>query len=274
MRLKPWADTTKRSLLERVGDDAVRLTRSLFQRVASVDRVETEWHTPWQDAYGRVHVRATWLAGMTRGEHDQALWNARAPDERAALLDWRDVDHPGWQNLGDVQSAPEDPEPAPSPPPVKPTPTPDPAPTPEPAPAPAPTPAPAPPPTPPAPTPTPPPVPEEPESWELPKLTRKAKRKGEKGIAAMNALFDKAVIANNEGLAARHGGAHELWQEKLSEARTYLAEIEEVWLTDVVAHMPGRDEGEKDAVANEHFGEIWDTVDKLKSMVRKMSAVK
>ena len=65
-------------------------------------------------------------------------------------------------------------------------------------------------------------------------------------------------------------GAHDLWQEKLAEARTLLGEVQDVWYGEIVPKMPGRDEGEKDAVANEHFGEIWDEVDKLESMVRKM----
>lgn len=117
-----------------------------------------------------------------------------------------------------------------------------------------------------------PPPESDPASFELPKLTTKAKTKAKKGLARMTALFELAKTSHNEGVMAHRGGSHGLWQEKLAEARTHMSEIEEAWLEDVVEHMPGADEGERDAVANEHFGEIWDTVYKLKAMVRKMSA--
>ena len=115
-------------------------------------------------------------------------------------------------------------------------------------------------------------MPSQPEVFELPTPNAKALRDGGKGIARMQALFKLAVKAHDEGVEAHAGGAHDVWQEKLAEARTHLEEIEETWLQEVVQSMPGGDEGTQDAVANEHFGEIWDTVYKLKAMVRKMSA--
>jgi hypothetical protein len=99
-------------------------------------------------------------------------------------------------------------------------------------------------------------------------------KKGRKGIEHMELVFKDAIRAHDEGVAARQEGAHDLWQEKLSEARSAMGEMDEIWIEEVVAEMPGGDEGEQEEVANEAFGEIWDKVDKLRSMVRKMSAIK
>ena len=284
IRLKPWADARKRPLAERAGQDAVRLTRAVLGASKAFDRVETEWQANWRDPYDRVQLRPTWVAAMTRSTHDQALWSTRSPEDQVRLLEWRDLDYRGWQPVEAVSMVPAEPEPPPEP-----TPTPEGDPTPEETPEPeapegTPDPDPSPPvplPTPPRPAPRrptpkprPPPPPIEPENWELPEPSAGQRKRGRQGIAHMQALFKEAIRAHDEGVLARREGAHDIWQEKLSESRTHIAEVEDVWLDEVVRAMPGRDEGERDAVANEQFGEIWDEVDKLKSMVRKMSAVK
>ncbi len=268
IRLKPWSDTKGRKPADRVGPDAVRLMRAIFTVASGWDRVESEWRAQWRDAYGRIDLKPTWIAGMTRSQHDAVLWNTKTLEEQIQLIDWKDVPHDGWESVQGTRPTPAPVKPL-EPTPDEPTPTepgPD-EPTPEePAPdRPAPTPQPTPPVQPP---------PTAPESFELPKLTAKAQREANKGLARMKALFDLAKEAHNEGVVAHGSGSHDFWQEKLSEARTHLEEIEEAWLEDVVAHMPGADEGTKDAVANENFGDIWDDIYKLKAMVRKMSALR
>ena len=112
------------------------------------------------------------------------------------------------------------------------------------------------------------------ENWELPEPSASQLKKGRKGIVHMQAIFAEAVKAYDEGVLARREGAHDIYQEKLAEARSHKGEMDDVWVEEVVSAMPGRDENDREAVANEHFGEIWDDVDKLNSMVRKMSVMK
>jgi hypothetical protein len=90
----------------------------------------------------------------------------------------------------------------------------------------------------------------------------------------MRELLESARVAQAEGLEAHRAGGFDTYQEKLEEARAWLAELEEVWLEEVVAHMPGADDWDRDAVANEHFGEIWGEVDPVKAAVRKSSALR
>lgn len=275
IRLKPWSDTKGRSPADRVGPDAVRLMRAVYAGTTGWDRIEAEWRARWRDPYGRIDLRPTWRTQLTRSAYDAALWNTRTLEEQIRLLDWQDITHDGWQAIGGTrpsatptQPTPAEPRPT-EPTPTEPTPT-EPTPT-EPAPT-EPTPAE---PIPSEPTPAQPTPPATaPQTFELPKLTAKAQREARKGLARMKALFELAKGVHDEGVLAHRAGAHDLWQEKLSEARTHLEEIEEAWLEDVVAHMPGADEGEQDAVANEHFGEVWDDIYKLKAMVRKMSALR
>jgi hypothetical protein len=87
-------------------------------------------------------------------------------------------------------------------------------------------------------------------------------------------LYAAAKAFYEEAETARKEGAHDLFQEKLEEARTLLGEIEDVWQSKVVAAMPGRDDGEREELANEHFGDVWDDIYKLKGIVRKISASK
>jgi hypothetical protein len=90
----------------------------------------------------------------------------------------------------------------------------------------------------------------------------------------MKELLQTARAAHDEGVTAHREGAHDMWQEKLAEARSHLAEIERVWSEEVVASMPGRDEAERDEVANEHFGDVWNEVYELKAVVRKTSTLR
>ncbi len=275
VRLKPWVDTKGRKPADRVGSDAVRLVRAIYAGGGTWSRIEADFRAQWRDSYGRIAQKPTWLASMSKSAHDSALWNTRTVEDQIRLLDWVDKKHDGWEALEGTRPSmkttpmpakPAEPTPA-EPTPAEPTPS-------EPTPAePTPTPAKPKPPTPvPSVAPEPPPA-TDPTSFDLPKLTSKAKTKAQKGLARMKALFELAKKVHDEGVMAHRGGSHGLWQEKLAEARTHMSEIEEAWLEDVVEHMPGADEGERDAVANEHFGEIWDDIYKLKAMVRKMSAL-
>ena len=89
----------------------------------------------------------------------------------------------------------------------------------------------------------------------------------------MRDLLTRARAVHDEGVLAHQAGSHDLWQEKLSEARALLSEIETVWKEQVTAVMPGRDDAEQEEVANEHFGEVWNDIYELKAMVRKSSTL-
>jgi hypothetical protein len=274
IRLKPWADAEDRPLSERIGPDALNLYGTLFPATQSWSAIEAEWRVQWRDANGRIVYKTAWTSTLARNAFD-AVWQGADPMRQLEGIDWDVKEHDGWTLVhGDHERPPDpslapapasepSPEPAPAPDePARPEPTPPEPPRPEPA-EPAPTPQ-------PRPSPSPPP---EPESWELPEPSAKERRDGARGIERMREVFELAKQAYNEGVAAHRAGSHDVWQEKLSEARAHLQEMEETWITDVAGRMPGRDEGEQDAVANEQFGEIWDEVYKLKAMVRKMSSL-
>jgi hypothetical protein len=103
-------------------------------------------------------------------------------------------------------------------------------------------------------------------------MTPDAKKKGEAGVARMRELFTAVKAVYDEAQQARESST-DVYQEKLSEVRARLGEIEEVWQTQVVPAMPGRDDGERDELANEHFGAVWTEIDALKSIVRKLSRI-
>lgn len=295
VQLKPWADLKDRLPIERVAEDAVRLHHAIYNGSTGWDTAVAEWRVRWRDVNNRIVFKTAWTTKLTRTAFESGGWKEKTAVERLRMLDWEVHSHDGWRLLrgdaeqpasphfGEPAPAPADDTPTPDEPPVEPAPPDDggrgvpPPDDDEPAPGvpapdddkPAPPPQrPAPPPPQPTPTPTP-----EPESWELPKPSTKQMRDGKKGIARMLEIFNLAKEVYNEGVEAHRGGAHDVWQEKLAEARAHLNDMEDAWLEEVAGKMPGRDEGEKDAVANEHFGEIWDEVYKLKAMVRKMSAL-
>lgn len=264
IRLKPWADPAGRLPLDRIGPDATRLLPAVLAADPRWNRVESEWRVPWHNVTGRTLLKPAWIASLSRGALEASDWDARTLEGRIQMLEWQRVEHVGWR----LEAAAPAPAPAPPPTPEPEEPAP-PAPE-EPAP-PAPPPVLPPPATPPAP---PQPPPAEPEGLELPEPSAKALRDAREGVAHMREVFRRAVAAHDEGLLARKNGAYDLWQEKLSEARAHLDEVEDIWMSEVAGALPGRDEAERDAVANEHFGEIWDEIDRLKAMVRKMSAMR
>lgn len=90
----------------------------------------------------------------------------------------------------------------------------------------------------------------------------------------MRELLALAQTAYDDGMVAHQGGSHDLSQEKFNEAYAHLSESEDVWRDQVLTAVPGRDESEREELANEHFGAIWDVIYKLKAKVRKMSTMR
>ncbi len=270
LTLRPGTDGAGRVPADRVRIDAVRLARAALSGKAPWDRVQAIWHDLWRDAYGRNVLRPRWTSGISRAKHDQSAWESMSLLEQAKTVSLVELTYPGWEPVEPGETAPAKPEPV-RPTPVEPTPT-EPNPQ-EPVPE-EPTREPPVQPTPVAPRPPTPAPSTAPDTLELPALTPKAERVAKKGLAEIRELLEAATAAFNEGQKARTDGSHDLWQEKLSQAGTHLGEIDDVWYEDIVPGMPGRDEAEKDAVANEHYGEIWDDVSKLRSIVRKVSAIR
>jgi hypothetical protein len=229
----------------RVAGDALALTPLLLDAASRWARIETEWHTWWRDADGIVRLKPSWTVVLERGAFQARPWADLDTNQRMGALRWRRWQHDGWTPWTAK----------PAPPPV-PSPTPEPAPAPEPAPE-----------VPPTPEPAPPEAKREPP----PALQASGRKRAEAGVAKMKDLLAKARAAHDDGVLARRSGSHELWQEKLNEARALLGEIEDVWTEDVLSAMPGRDDAEREELANEHFGSIWDEVYELKSVVRKTS---
>ena len=265
--LEPGPDPTKRIPEARVGIDAVRLGRALLDGAQPWTRVQAVWRDHFRDEWGRIALRPRWISALDKAKHDGAAWDTLGLDAQVALVALSEVSHVGWEPVEAIEKkpAPAATEPGPATPTPTPTPAPD-GPTPgtsEPA---APKPA-----TPP-PGPTPPAT--APVDEELPALTKKAEREAAKGLEEIRRLLQAATDAFNAGQQAHREGAHDLWQEKLAEASTHLSAIQAVWYEDIVPAMPGSDEMVQDAVANEHFGDIWSDVDKLSSMVRKLAAMK
>jgi hypothetical protein len=263
LRLKPREDAPEKGLPARVAEDAVRIVRCLYAVAGPWDCVELEWHVPCRGPDGSEALCAAWLCWMSRAEARQAHWDGRSLAQQARLLAWTPVLNAGWEPVQAGSPVPPEPPAAPSPVPSAPSPSP-------PAPVPA---VPAPPPPRSTPTPAAPPDPG-PQSADLPVPDERARAKAAKGLAHMRALLALAKKAYDEGTLAHRQGSFDLWQEKLAEARTRLDEIEDVWTQEVVPAMPGADDAEREAVANEAFGEIWDEVDRFKAMVRKLSALR
>lgn len=265
--------------VDRIAYDALTLMAPVFQVARSRARIEAEWRTPWRNADGLERLLPTWSVGLDRATFEGRGWPGLTPAEQMSLLAWTPSTHAGWQRVvpkgaGPAPTAPPAPaEPAPSapeaPPPEPPAPAPGVLPEP-PAPAEPPEPPPSsPPPGPPAPSAPPPAAPA--EKGPAPELTAKARKAAETALARMRELLAEATTTYNEAQEARQAGAQDLWQEKLEEVRARLGEVQDVWDTQLVPAMPGRDDAERDELANEHFGGIWGDVDDLKSRVRKVS---
>jgi hypothetical protein len=258
VRLLPWADPKKRPPDERVVEDAVQLAKAVFPACPSFQDLHTHWYSAWRDAFGNVAPRPTWLSRIERAKFDQVAWSSLAPPEQAQQFDWERQTHTGWTPFpaADLDPGAADKE----------EPAPPPKPTAEEQPEPAPV----------APPPPPPPVAAEEERPPRPlgEPSAGAIAKAEKGVARMREMLAQVKQTEADALSAQRAGAFDIFQEKLEEARALLAELEEVWLTDVAEHMPGEDEWDRDAVANERFGEIWDEVDPVKAAIRKFSAAK
>jgi len=254
--LEPGLDPEDRHPFERIQTDSVRLSRAALADGTPWQRVEAEWRDQWRDAYGRVALRPRWVSALDRAKRASVPWDSLPLAEQAQSVALTGVEHTGWEPVhggapqtppsgrtGPVPARPDEPA-APPPDPQE---------------------------RPPAPAP---PTPTAPDTAELPQLTDKARRAGEKAVAQMREYIAAATAAWNEGVLAHQNGSVDLWQEKLSEARAHLTEAQDCWYEELVPEMPGRDEGERDAVANEEFGGIWDEIGKLKSMVSKLSRLK
>jgi hypothetical protein len=275
--MEPRRDDVTAARAELIGLDALALVEGLLAMgipgAATGGRVETEWRTPWRDPDGIERLKPTWTATLDHAALPAAGWSTLAAPERLKLLAWTPHQHPGWTPVvgkasKPVPSAPvtEDP---PAPEPAAPQATEPPPMDPEPAPAPQP-----PPPTPASPPVAPPTAPAQPPAKlePPPELTAKARKDAEAALAKMRAVLTEAKAIYDESVLARQGGAHDLWQEKLSEVRSRLGEIDDIWNEDLVAAMPGND-AQKEELAEEHFGGIWNEVYELKSIVRKTSAI-
>ena len=258
VKLKPLDTKDERAPEERIAGDAVRLTRTVLLGTSHWPTVRCDWYVDWCDDFGNTLLKPTWVSSLDRATHEGTVWSELGPEQQVQRLSWQQVRNPGW-TLSRVHEAPP-PEPEPEPPsPTEPserTPT-----QPEPAPPP---PVVEPPPPPPEPV-------AEPEPAEIPELDSTTKRRAQKHMDKMLALYAQAQVAHDEGLEARKNGAHDLWQEKLAEARSIIGEIEETWEKEMVPCMPGTSDIDKDATANHHYGEIWDEVYALKAVVRKLS---
>ena len=273
VRLVPRDAFRGERALQHVGGDAVRLMRSLYRAKTPWRDIDSEWLTEWKDRWGRIAFKPAWHATLGRADAERAQWQNLSPTARIEVLSWRQIKHVGWK------PAPMDEKPAPSDgpksgPPEERTPQ-DSAPQTE---APAaegetPTePASKPDrPRPVAPAPTTEPEPEMDPNFTMPELTSRARKAGDEAVAEINQLFERAKSVNAEGAQAREAGAHSLWQEKLAEVRVVMGEIEDVWNEKIVPAMPGKDELEKDMVANHYFGDVWGELDQLKAAVRKVS---
>jgi hypothetical protein len=256
-----------------IAADALALFGPLFQAASPARaRIETEWRTAWQNADGLERWRTTWTVSLDRATFEGRGWSSLAPAEQMGLSLWTPSQHPGWRRVVPKAALP-------APPPLEPEPVPPTAPETPPAPAGGDEPA-APPPEPPAPAPVapPPPPPAPPPSapprGPPPALTPKARKDGEAGKAKMLELYATAKGLYTEAMTAQQEGAHDLFQEKLEEVRTLLGEIEEVWQSKVVAAMPGRDDAEREELADENFGDVWNDIYALKGIVRKISSSK
>jgi hypothetical protein len=252
-RLEPWDTDARRDSVPAIAGDAMRLLPALLA-VGTWASVETEWRTPWRNADGDQRLLPTWIASLQRSALMGRDWSALSTAEKMTAIVWTLGVNAGWQPAAEKPVAPPPPAPTeeddstppagePRAPPVQ---------------------------APPPPLPT---EPEPPAPGPLPDLTTSVRGKAEKGVAHIKELFDLARKAHDDGITAHKGGAHDLWQEKLREARAHLSEIETVWRDEVVAVMPGKDEMDRDAVANENFGSMWNEIYQLKAMIRKMSTL-
>jgi hypothetical protein len=278
-----WAVFEPRSSLEtldhegRIAGDALAVVAPMFLAAGSRNRIETEWRTWWRNPEGIARLLPTWTVSADRATLLTQNWASLTPTDQMSLLAWKAWEHAGWQRVVGTAApakpaagpakpppavvppaAPDDPEPAPSEPP--PASEPEPPPT---------APAPPPPPAPPAP---PPPEPTPARKGAAPEVTAKHKKDAEAGIAKMKEIFELAKTVYDEAQVARQAGSHDLFQEKLDEVRERMGEIQEAWYELVVAVMPGRDEGEREELADEHFGNMWNEINELKAIVRKLSA--
>ena len=241
-----------------VGGDAVKLTRSIFGRITDWREVETEWLTEWTDPWDRVATKPAWWAALSRAQYTSTRWQELEPQAAIDVLRWRKMEHPNWTPVSEGEEEEEErqeqgqdqdqdreggqgtgkgPERRAPPPPVEPEPEIDP-------------------------------------NFEIPELSNSQRKAGDKALAKIQTLFERAKKVNQEGAQARQEGAHALWQEKLAEVRSILGEIEDVWNEEIVPAMPGGDDMERDLVANHYFGDVWGDLDRLKAMVRKVSSAR
>ena len=258
-----------------IAGDALQLLAALFPAAPTWSRVETEWRTAWEDVDGLVRLKTTWVASLERTTFTERSFASLAPGEQMELVSWAEGAHLGWKPFG-MRTAPAAPPPQPLPGEL-PEPSESGKPPEIPLPPEAATPPAAPPPAPPPPQPVLPPTPApEPTApaGPRPEISARVRKEVEAGLARMRELLTLARTAHDEGVMAHKAGANDLWQEKLNEARAHLAEIGDIWSEEVVARVPGRDETEREEVANEHFGAIWDEVAELKSVVRKTSTMR
>lgn len=260
VRLVPRKAYNGARALAYVGGDAVKLSHAVFRRVKGWQDVESEWLTDWEDPWGRVTTKPAWSALLTRSQFDATAWNDLQPQAQIDVLKWNQFEHDGWTPFdADSSEAAKESEPAPR---QEHEPETEPEPRAEPERKPPPT----------VPRPPSEPEPELDPNFTIPKLTRKAQKTGDAAVAEIQTLFARANDVNKEGALARSEGAHSLWQEKLAQVRSILGEIEDLWTEKIVPAMPGRDDLERDLVANHYFGDIWGDLDRLKAAVRKVSS--
>ena len=264
LRMMPLSTEASVRNSDFIGADAVQLTRGLLEIDAPFEHVRTDWHMPWTSALGQARMLPTWRAELSRAQARSLSWAHLPADAQVGALTWTAHEHAGWtreeEPAPDVQEPPDEAAPAP---------------TPEPAPAPGPTPAP-PAPTPRAPTPPTPsaPEPEDPGTWsedaEIPELTSAQKKKADAIFEQMKKHLADAEALNQEAAQAHQDNLQDLWQAKLSEVRSKIGEVEDLWNEDLLEVMPGNDYSAKEAVANEYYGSIWSSADKIRAAARKL----
>lgn len=250
-----------------IGPNAVRLAQALFATTERWGRVQLDWDVTWKDQFQHIVSRPLWISTLSRQKARDTDWASLPIDEQMRILDWSEPDHGGYERFPAPKKPKSDPKPKPEPkepeeaetPPEEGGTPPEKAP-PEQAPEPA--------------APTPPEAYDPPAEYEVPELSKRERAKGDKLVAEMQALYEKAAATYNEANQAKAQQAHDIYGEKLAEVRALLGSIQDIWNKELNKAMPGKSIEEREMAAEHHYGQILDDIYELKAIVRKLSSVR
>ncbi len=76
--------------------DAVAAVRALYEIVDPSAEVRTEWFLMWRDRLGRLGLRQTWEARLSRPVYAKVVWSNLSGEEQADVLEWTTYEDDTW----------------------------------------------------------------------------------------------------------------------------------------------------------------------------------